>query len=292
LHYPRRIGTEKDWLSEAEVAEAYRARFAGLADRLAQVTQVEAGLLPRLDPGEIFAVVTLVPDLPGPMTIDTAAFDTFRLGNANRQFGAFGIPMRSFMVSTVRRRRLVATSSPSINERSKGACELHEDGSGVFATTIESPTRDNIQRQEKLVDNNWLVLGIATALRRLGHHARDTAAAGGLASVQATVWTGGSWPMALVSNVGWPNEQVGQGLIHGPASADAVADLDDLATDGQAWSQPPTGSPTGSSRSLGPRRRRSLPVKAASASGTGISPRTRTSATGRKVQASTSSPTP
>ena len=233
LHYPRRIGTEKDWLSEAEVAEAYRARFAGLADRLAQVTQVEAGLLPRLDPSEIFVVVTLVPDLPGAMTIDAAAFDRFRLDNANRRLGAFGIPARSFMQSAVRRRRLVATSSPSINEPSKGcACELNEDGSGVFATTIESLTRDNIERQEKLVDNNWLVMGIATALRRLGQHAHETAAAGGLANIQATVWTGGSWPMALVSNVGWHNERVGQGLVHDAASADAVADLDDLAIDG------------------------------------------------------------
>ena len=81
------------------------------------------------------------------MTIDTAAFDTFRKGDANGQFGAFGIPMRSFMVSTVRRRRLVATSSPSINEPSKGVCELHEDGSGVLAPTIQSPMNDGIQRQ-------------------------------------------------------------------------------------------------------------------------------------------------
>ncbi|GLI03808.1 AlbA family DNA-binding domain-containing protein [Phytohabitans aurantiacus] len=233
LHYPRRIGTEKDWLSEAEVAEAYRARFAGLADRLARVTEVEGELLPRLAPSKIFVLVTLVPDLPGAMTIDTAAFDTFRRGNANRQFGAFGIPMAGFTHSTVRRRRLVATSSQTSNEVSTGsACELHEDGCGVFATTIESPIADNIERQEGLVDNNWLVLGIATALRRLGQHARDTAAAGGLANIRATIWTGEDRPIALVSNVGWRNEQVGHGLVHGATSSDTVADLDDLATDG------------------------------------------------------------
>jgi predicted HTH transcriptional regulator len=33
-HYPRRADTQKQWLSEAEIAEAYRARFAGLANRI------------------------------------------------------------------------------------------------------------------------------------------------------------------------------------------------------------------------------------------------------------------
>lgn len=49
-HYPRRVGTEKVWLSEAEIVEAYRARFTGLADRLDQADKIETDLLKRLSP--------------------------------------------------------------------------------------------------------------------------------------------------------------------------------------------------------------------------------------------------
>jgi hypothetical protein len=89
------------------------------------------------------------------------------------------------------------------------------------------------QRAEKLVDNNLLVLGIAAALRMLGTHARDRAAAGGLANLRATIWPAGETiPIALVSNVGFRNEPAGPAVLRERPAADAVADLDDLATDG------------------------------------------------------------
>lgn len=232
-YYPRRVGTEKIWLGEAEIAEAYLARFAGLADRLARVATIEAGLLPRLASEGIFVVVTLVPDMPGAMTIDTAAFDAFQIGNASHQLSAFGIPMGGFLQSTVRRRRLVATSSPGLGQpTTKKACELHEDGSGAFAMNVESVSRDDVQRQERFVDTNALVMGIATGLRRLGRHARDTAGAGGLANIQATVWAGELSRTVLVTSVGWPHEAVGRGFVEGNVYADSVSDLDDLAVDG------------------------------------------------------------
>ncbi|WP_328468911.1 ATP-binding protein [Actinoplanes sp. NBC_00393] len=232
-YYPRRVGTEKIWLGEAEIAEAYRVRFAGLADQFARVATIEAELLPRLASEGIFVVITLVPDMPGEMTIDTAAFDAFQLGNASRQLSAFGIPMGGFMQSTVRRRRLVATSSPEISQPTTNkVCELHADGSGAFAKSVESVSRDDVQRQERFVDSDQLVMGIATGLRRLGRHARDTAGAGGLANMQATVWTRTPTKLMLVSSVGWPNEPVGRGFIEGNVTSDSVADLDDLAVDG------------------------------------------------------------
>jgi hypothetical protein len=89
------------------------------------------------------------------------------------------------------------------------------------------------QRPEKLVDNNLLVLGIAAALRTLGTHARDRAAAGGLANLRATLWpVGENKPVALVSNVGMRNEPVGPAILRERPAVDAVADLDDLALDG------------------------------------------------------------
>jgi hypothetical protein len=191
LLFPKRIGTEKVWLSEAEIAEAYRARFAGLTDRIEQAARIEADFVTRLNPDELFVVVTLVPDMSGSFTIDTAALRDFELSNANKSHGAFGIPMRSFIRSTVRHRRLVGVGSFEPNKHySRGACELHENGSGVFATAIDARLSGLEATPHRIVDNNFLVLGVATALRYLGRHARDRAAAGGLSTVRATVHAG------------------------------------------------------------------------------------------------------
>lgn len=146
-----------------------------------------------------------------------------------------GIQMSNFSSTLVRYRRLVASGSSQAHLPYRyHACELHQDGSGVFASIIDTPMVDpHVQREEKLVDNNYLVLGVAAALRMLGIHARDRAAAGGLANLRATIWPNGEEiPIALVSNVGMRNEQAGPAVLREPPSADAVADIDDLATDG------------------------------------------------------------
>lgn len=232
-HYPRRVGTETVWLSEAEIAEAYRARFIGLADRLDQTDKIEAEFLKRLGAGQIFVVVTLVPDLPGLFTIDNEALKAFTTAYQGKSASGMGVPMHGFWSTLVGYRRLVASGSTQAHlPYSSVACELHQDGSGVFASAIESLHGDP-QRREKLVDNNRLVLGIAAGLRMLGVHARDRAAAGGLAKLRATICqTVVTAPIMLVSNVGMPNEQVGPAVLHEPPSTEAVADLDDLATDG------------------------------------------------------------
>lgn len=180
-------------------------------------------------------IVTLVPDLPGMFTIDNEAFKAFTAAHLHKQIIAMGIQMSNFSSTLVRYRRLVASGSSQAHLPYRyHACELHQDGSGVFASIIDTPMVDpHVQREEKLVDNNYLVLGVAAALRMLGIHARDRAAAGGLANLRATIWPiGEEIPIALVSNVGMRNEQAGPAVLRKPPSADAVADIDDLATDG------------------------------------------------------------
>ncbi|MFG1660667.1 helix-turn-helix domain-containing protein [Micromonospora chersina] len=230
LLYPKRIGTETAWLSEAEVAEAYRARFAGFADRIAEAARIEADFVERLAPDETFVVVTLVPDMPGAFTIDTAALRAFELSNTNTTHSAFGIPVRHFIRSTVRRRRLVGTTRHEPNKPySRGACELHENGNGVFASAVDARPSGIEDVTSRLVDDQWLTLGIAAGLRFLARHARDRAAAGGLATVRAAI--GPSVPAALVDTLGWPEDRLGGEIATG-AWADTVADIDDLCADG------------------------------------------------------------
>ncbi|MEU5931143.1 ATP-binding protein [Micromonospora sp. NPDC047187] len=242
LLYPKRIGTETVWLSEAEVAEAYRARFAGFKNRIDEAARIEVDLLQRLAADEMFLVVTLVPDLPGRFTVDAAALSAFQLSNARQPPAAFGMRVRSFVRSTVRHRRLVGAATHEANKPySRGACELHENGSGVFATAVDSGFSENPNGRGSLVDGPSLTVGICAALRFLARHARDRAAAGGLATIRATLWPvtpiyegGPVPPVKLVSSVGDPNEELGTHTLAERPVADMVADIDDLWDDGPA----------------------------------------------------------
>jgi hypothetical protein len=64
LRFPKRNGATTTYLSEPEVADAYRARFIGIQSRFDDLAQYERDLLDRLDATEqTYVVVTLVPDL-------------------------------------------------------------------------------------------------------------------------------------------------------------------------------------------------------------------------------------
>jgi Putative DNA-binding domain len=234
LLYPRRIGTQTVHLSEIDVADSYRARFIGYTDRLTQAKQIESDFVTRLNPTQAFVVVTLVPDLLGTFTIDTAAFQAFERSNVGHTFGAFGIRTRSFNKSTVRHRRLVGMASWEPGKPySRGACELHQDGSGVFATDVQSHPRNGEVIPEVLIDNQSLVLGVATAIQYLALHAQDRAGTSGLASLRATIVGGEGSGSILVSSVGWPNERVGYGTATTAPEADALADIDELRAGGR-----------------------------------------------------------
>ncbi len=66
LRYPRRNGATTRYLSEPEVAAAYRERLAGARRQSTRISEVQREALERLNPeGLPWVVVTLVPDLPG-----------------------------------------------------------------------------------------------------------------------------------------------------------------------------------------------------------------------------------
>lgn len=91
---------------------------------------------------------------------------------------------------------------------------------------IETPT-------SKLLDSQWLTLGIGACVKYLGCHARDRAAAGGLTTIRATISPLDQRGVVLMSDLGWPAEQVGSQTLYGYNApvADAAADMDDLCTD-------------------------------------------------------------
>jgi hypothetical protein len=94
LRYPRRHGTTKRWLSEPEVADAYRDRYSLAFDQAERVSGVlDAGLDAMELDGGAFIAVGMVPTGQGSMTIDlerVAAIETWvrQLGPPN-YFGGF-----------------------------------------------------------------------------------------------------------------------------------------------------------------------------------------------------------
>lgn len=67
-----RNGATTRYLSEPEVAVAYRERLAGAQRQSARVVEIEREALLRLGPsGHPWVVVTLVPDLPGDLSISS-----------------------------------------------------------------------------------------------------------------------------------------------------------------------------------------------------------------------------
>jgi hypothetical protein len=237
LRYPRRNGTTTDYLAEAEVAEAYRARFAGLASRQDEAEHVQADFVQRLDDtSQAFVVVTLVPDLPGDFVVDMRAFREFEQGIIGRE----PLILRrqaSFQRATVRRRRLVATGAWDNATLAKWlACELHQTGSGSFAAVVDvhrDDEGDGAPRHSQIGDES-VVNGIASGLRFLARHARDRAAAGGLATLRVTLYpVRRDTPANLVHHRGWGSgEQIGRQLLDYSPFAEGVFDIDDLAEDG------------------------------------------------------------
>jgi hypothetical protein len=235
LRYPRRNGTTTTYLSEAEVAEAYRARFTGLAARVEEAERVEADFLQRLNTGEeTFVVLTLVPDLPGAFTVDTQALQAFHREIIGR--GPFIVDRgMNWQRASVRRRRLCADAN--LNNTALGsrlACELHESGTGSLASQLDR--RDNHATDGTMisdVEDEVTVNAVAGALQFLARHARDRAAAGGYATVRATILpVTAVQPARLFNNRGFRGESMGRPHITAPPVADGVFDVDALAEPG------------------------------------------------------------
>jgi hypothetical protein len=184
--FPKRNGTTTTYLAEPQIAEAYRARFAGLATRVEGAERIERDFLGTLDTStQVFAVVTLVPDLPGDSIVDSVTFREFEQSMIGRD------PLllkrnTSWQRATVRRRRLAADGARSNAPGSSYlAAELHHDGAGSFAAVVDLRRDD---QELTNVEDEVVINAVAGGLRLLARHARDRAAAGGMATVRATVW--------------------------------------------------------------------------------------------------------
>lgn len=243
LRWPRRHGTTKIWLSESEIAAAYRRRFVAVADQNSRMGAVQADVIAAIgrmdkkqgrDPGALL-IVSLVPDFPGDLVIDRNSYTRFQREIQQQLVLVGSDGMAEMNNAAVGQRRLVCYDDGWFNRRA----ELHSDGSGAIAVQLP---REGTDTPARIWDTS-IVLWVASALRYLARHARDRAGASGIAATTASLRSyaplanapnvlGGEMVILTFSAFGTGN------LIYGAepqAQATGQADflLDDLADDGQ-----------------------------------------------------------
>jgi hypothetical protein len=136
LRYPRRDGPHIRYLSETEVADAYRNRFTAEADQAQRLTQIRLEALERVSTDhQLWLTVALVPDVPGVMHLDRAALQGFR-AFAEKYNGGFGSMVFGGFDFATGLRRVILRTGPEQGLSTVAHAELHTDGSAFAATSL------------------------------------------------------------------------------------------------------------------------------------------------------------
>ncbi len=242
FRYPQRNGTTTRYLSEPEVASAYRNRFRGEKQQVDRIREIELEATARLDTSRgPWVVVALVPDVPGDFVLDHEAYLRFRDEILVDQVSIIGRGI-TFARASVGRRRLLADGSHG-NSPTAGwvSVELHRDGSGVYGVRVadlnerEWHTNEDDENRVQLIDDESIADALLSGMVRLAVHARDRAAAGGTALVSAQlVPAAGDSPTGIghTRQFGFGHSR-GQSALKAPPAAEASASIDDLAQPGK-----------------------------------------------------------
>ncbi|WP_431994881.1 AlbA family DNA-binding domain-containing protein [Streptomyces griseoflavus] len=186
LRYPRRGGSRTEWLTEADVATAYRARFTAAAEREQRLADIEEDLVDALAARTTpHLIVTVVPEQPGDMVIDSARFDRYQRELLGTQLH-LGQQVSNFGRVRVGPRRLIVTEGAG---RYSARAELHRDGSAAIALPLNGRIHVDDYEEARLhtAEPGDVVYPLLCALPFLAAHARDRAAAQGLAQASVTL---------------------------------------------------------------------------------------------------------
>ncbi|WP_182880470.1 helix-turn-helix domain-containing protein [Microbispora sp. H10949] len=234
--YPFRNGATIGYLSEPDIETAYRARWAAAVAQKERAEQIEREAAQRRGPSDIWLVMSLVPDIPGALTIDNSAYQAYREEQLQTPTLIVGGSQWARVLVGPRRYRLDGTWDLSERLANSFQAELHTDGAGVFAAQapIIHP-QSELQRQDPdMVSDEAIAIDILSGLRLLARHARDVTAAAGGATVRAYLHhIDHSRPVRVGHSRHGNRIQIGQIVPAGELlPAEVAAPLDDLADDG------------------------------------------------------------
>lgn len=249
LRFPTRNGATTRYLSEPEVATAYRNRFASAQRQVERVEEIEQEAIARLatDDHHAWVVVSLVPDLPGDLRLSEEVFRAFDAEARSRRPTVTDEGVR-FLRTRVGRRRLLADGTGNYQAESRFvSAELHTDGSGVFALGVaDLNSRERRMNpadsqpgevRYQVLSDEAIAAGILSGLLLLGRHARDRAAAGGNALIRAQLAPVSAQRPATIGDArghGFAESRTGEQFQLQAGVAEAAATVDDLAQPGPA----------------------------------------------------------
>ena len=237
LRYPRRNGATIRYLSEPEVATAYRERFASTNSQVARAEQVGYEALMRLltRDRKCWVVVSACPDLPGEFLVDQAALRTIRSELLGKRPTIMPTSL-SWMRVSVGRRRLILDDSNDNLMANYLAAELHHDGAGSFAMNAQDVGYEqygvDVSQQERVLNDEQAVNAILSGLSFLASQARDRASAGGNALVRVTIHPTTQDPVYLGTGRRSRFPTRSQQLKVPVVPAESAAPLDALVTPG------------------------------------------------------------
>jgi hypothetical protein len=188
LRYPRRNGATIRYLTEPEVAEAYRARLAGLAAQQGRTDAMLTATAAALDtPEQAFVVLTAVPEVPGSLRIDTQQLRAFQNERIGRNAGPLHVGV-TFSAIYVVPDALVADGNADLATRSKWCrLERHGDGSTSYALLVGRRRGDDADDVTQELHDERIALGIANGLFE-AQASVEAAAASGTLLVKATLF--------------------------------------------------------------------------------------------------------
>lgn len=243
LRFPKRNGSTTRYLSEPELAAAYRDRLAGRDAQARRVEEIERDALARLDTQEHpWIVVSLVPDVSGDLAISQKAYRDFQQAIVQTRVGLFN--GSTYTRAWTGRRRLLADGSRHDSPLARwGSLDLHTDGAGVYAIPVADLTKHREQWMQpdedsdrrppvQLVDDESVVIGILSGLFRLAEHARDRAAVGGSVLLRAQLHpVSPERPTQIghTRNFGGRDSRRAHSLTEPPLPAETSASVDDIA---------------------------------------------------------------
>jgi hypothetical protein len=240
LRYPRRNGATTRYLSEPEVAAAYRERLTGASRQTARITEVGQAALERLDDQDLpWVAVTLVPDLPGDLLITNDAYHAFR-DEVTGQPATIIANNIAFRRASVGPRRLLADGTMNNSPLARWvSLDLHADGSGAYAAGVldlherhRMNTAPEGGPRPQMIQDEALVIAVLSGVLQLARHSRDRAAAGGSALLHAQIYPVSPQRPTELGHLQPPGfiDALGTRVLSAqPPAAEAVAQLDDLA---------------------------------------------------------------
>jgi hypothetical protein len=204
LHYFTRHGSTTRELSESEIADRYRRRFAAGAEAASRATTIFNEGVARLTLAErTWIAMALVPDRSGIVEINRAELERHRQWSGGWQESApqARVDLVAMRAQTVGFRRLIVSQQMVYHGVSEyGHCELHADGSSFIAHVIGRPVdaamtssygNVPIQEREHIVDQGDLAHAVIAMLSMISTQAVEFAGASGDGTLVVSLVIGG-----------------------------------------------------------------------------------------------------